>query len=405
MEKLLVSTVLFIVPVIARDPDVLCVYPLSGVYAPLQRILFYVLLSFGVIGRRQRWLVAGALASAMTYCGAAAIQSFFLIAKAKSPVVDLDIYGVFAVTSTGFMLTAPLLAWSTTLQSAEREIRMIISLWSLLIAIGAILTTAGIYIRADSEGPECFGPESDITSAVSTLYNASTDCTYACFAEKHPLFRSGSDALAWKNQLDAPRDITAVFVPNISASMLSAIIVWTWVIRKGNAVLLQPPPVFTRFELGWVSARLFGKQRGRRDHAVPPLRLRSTQRPEVQYRFPKLVEAFQYYFVLGSSAVFIVNLVMNEVRLRSLPTNEMPYEVGQWGPWVGVGLILLAELLNRLMKRMWPERATSVDEEELPIWSAKQGPCQGDEEGWKVMNARTNTMMSEVSTIRRRNSF
>ncbi|KAL3441323.1 hypothetical protein BJX65DRAFT_322466 [Aspergillus insuetus] len=401
MEKLLTSIVLFIVPVIASDPNVLCVYPLSGVYSPLQRILFYVLLSFGVIGRRQRWLVAGALASAMTYCGAAAIQSFFLIAKAKSPVVDLDIYGVFAVTSTGFMLTAPLLAWSTTLQSAEREIRMVISLWSLLIAIGAILATAGIYIRADGEGPACFGLEDDISSAVSTLYNASSGCTYACFAEKHPLFRSASDALAWENQLDAPRDITAVFVPNISASLLSAIIVWTWVIRKGNAVLLQPPPVFTRFELGWVGARLFGKRC--RDRTIAP-KLKTLQRPKVHYRFPKLVEAFQYYFVLGSSAVFIVNLVMNEVRLRYLPTNEMPYEVGQWGPWVGVGLILLAELLNRLMKRMWPEKAKSVDEEELPIW-LKQSEGQGGEKGWKGLSVRASTMQSEVSTIRRRNSF
>ncbi|KAL3485653.1 hypothetical protein BJX62DRAFT_216791 [Aspergillus germanicus] len=340
----------------------------------------------------------------MTYCGAAAIQSFFLIAKAKSPVVDLDIYGVFAVTSTGFMLTAPLLAWSTTLQSAEREIRMIISLWSLLIAIGAILATAGIYIRADGEGPECFGPESDISSAVSTFRNASTDCTYACFPEKRPLFRSATDAVAWKNELDAPRDITAVFVPNISASMLSAIIVWTWVIRKGNAVLLQPPPIFTRFELGYVGARLFGKQRRQEDRIFPPSRVDS---PRVQYRFPKLVEAFQYYFVLGSSGVFIVNLIMNEVRLRSLPTNEMPYEVGQWGPWVGVGLIVLAELLNRLMKRMWPEKRNmkGVAEEELPIWSVRQGAGQGDEEGWKGSSVRMNTMMSEVSTIRRRNSF
>ncbi|KAL2783174.1 hypothetical protein BJX66DRAFT_319004 [Aspergillus keveii] len=407
MEKLLISIVLFFVPVIASDPDVLCVYPLSGVYSPLQRILFYVLLSFGVIGRRQRWLVAGALASAMTYCGAAAIQSFFLIAKTKSPVVDLDIYGVFAVTSTGFMLTAPLLAWSTTLQSAEREIRMIISLWSLLIAIGAILATAGIYIRADGVGPECFGPQTDITSAVSTFYNASADCTYACFAEKHPLFRSAGDAVAWKNELDAPRDITAVFVPNISASMLSAIIVWTWVIRKGNAVLLQPPPIFTRFELGWVGSRLFGKQRRRDQDRVIASRIQSP--PRVQYRFPKLVEVFQYYFVLGSSGVFIVNLVMNEVRLRSLPTNEMPYEVGQWGPWVGVGLILLAELLNRLMKRMWPEKVRGVraagDEEELPIWSMNQCQSQGDEEGWKGSSERTNTMMSEASTIRRRHSF
>ncbi|KAL2818015.1 hypothetical protein BJX63DRAFT_429346 [Aspergillus granulosus] len=394
MEKRL-SLTLFVVPALAHDPDVLCVYPLSGFYAPLQRILFYILLSFAVIGRRQRWLVAGALASAMTYCGAAAIQSFFLLAKAKSSVVDLDIYGVFAVTSTGFMLTAPLLAWSTTLQSAEREIRMIISLWSMLIAVGAILATAGIHIRAKGAGPACFAPAVNITSAVSVLYNASADCTYACFAEKHPLFRSASDTLAWENQLDPARDITAVFLPTTVASIPSAIIVWIWIIRKGNTYLLRPPPVFNRFELGWVGARLFGKQR--QDRMVS-----STKNPaqRVHCRHPKLVLAYQYYFVLGSFGAFVVNLVLNEVRFRSLPTNEMPYEVGQWGPWVGVGLILLAELLNQTMKRMWPENVQGADEEELPIWRGKFG-----EDGWKGWNERTNTLRSDGSISMRRNSF
>ncbi|KAL2844130.1 hypothetical protein BJY01DRAFT_248254 [Aspergillus pseudoustus] len=389
METLLVTTVLFVLPVLARDPDVLCVYPLSGVYAPLQRILFYVLLSFGVIGRRQRWLVAGALASAMTYCGAAALQSFFLLAKARSSVVDLDIYGVFAVTSTGFMLTAPLLAWSTTLQTAEREIRLIISLWSTFIALGAVLATAGIYVRASGEGAVCFDPEADINSAVSTLYNASTECSYACFAEKHPLFRSASDTVAWKNQLDAPRDITAVFLPTFAASIPSAIIVWIWVLRKGNSYLMQPPPVFSRLELGWVGARLFGKQR---EDRIVSSRIQST--PPIPYRYSKLVLAYQYYFILGSSGAFVVNLVLNEVRLRSLPTNEMPYEVGQWGPWVGVGLILLAELLNRVMKRKWPENVHYGDEEELPIWRGKPA-AGGDEDGWKGLNGRTDTMRSE----------
>ncbi|KAL3461201.1 hypothetical protein BJX64DRAFT_289577 [Aspergillus heterothallicus] len=394
MEKIFLLVTIFLVPALAHDPEVLCVYPLSGVYAPLQRILFYLLLSFGVIGRRQRWLVAGALASAMTYCGAAAIQSFFLLAKARSPVVDLDIYGVFAVTSTGFMLTAPLLAWSTTLQTAEREIRMIISLWSTLIAIGAIMATTGIYLRAQGEGPTCLDSTADRSSAVSTLYNATGDCTYACFPEERALFRSANDTVAWKNQLDAPRDITAVFLPTIAASIPSATIVWLWVIRKGNSYLLQPPPVFSRFELGWVGARLFGTQRHKAE--VVARVKRNTQ--QLPYRYAKFIRAYQYYFILGSTGAFVVNLVLNEVRLRSLPTNEMPFEVGQWGPWVGVGLILLAELLNRLVKRMWLENVHNVDEEELPIWRGKAGERE-------ELKGRTNTMRSEASTLRRRNSF
>lgn len=205
-EALLAWLVLPVVAQAEQDSrDVLCVYPLSGVYAPLQRILFYLLLSFGVIGRRQRWLVAGALASAMTYCGAAAIHSVLLLADARSPVVDLDVYGVFAATSTGIMLTTPLLAWSTTLQSVEREVRMLITLWTLLILIGAILAIATIYIRGVTKGPPCYDSLSlaDIPSTASTLRNATANCTYVCFSEESPLGRSPGDVLAWENKLRA----------------------------------------------------------------------------------------------------------------------------------------------------------------------------------------------------------
>lgn len=76
--KLLIATAIFAAATVAYQPNeyggvgpnVLCVYPLSGLYTPFQRILFYLLLSYGVLGRGQPWLVAGALASAMSYSGA-----------------------------------------------------------------------------------------------------------------------------------------------------------------------------------------------------------------------------------------------------------------------------------------------------------------------------------------------
>ncbi|KAL5332379.1 hypothetical protein BJX70DRAFT_384262 [Aspergillus crustosus] len=375
-----------ITPAVAiSSPEVLCVYPLSGVYAPLQRMLFYMLLAFGVIGRRQRWLVAGALASAMTYCGAAAIHSFFLIAKARSSVVDLDVYGAFAATSTGIMLIAPLLAWSTTLQTVEREIRTLIILWTILTTVGAVLATATIYVRGGTEGPSCLVSRPDIMAkTVSTLHDLSRNCTYVCSPESHPRFRSRGDVLAWKNQLDAPFQITAVFVPTLAASIPSSIITWTWFIRKGYAYLLRPPPAFSRIELGWIGEWLFERRRrGQGSFA----RMRST---DEEVRYPWLLRAYRYYFVFGSLGAFVVNLVLNEVRFRSLPTNEMPYEVGQWSPWVGVAMILFAQLLSQVSKRGWRSGKNREDEEELQDWGRGLG---------------TNTFCSQASACRRRNSF
>ncbi|BCS21122.1 uncharacterized protein APUU_21554S [Aspergillus puulaauensis] len=400
-----------VLPVVAQSDrdsrDVLCVYPLSGVYAPLQRILFYLLLSFGVIGRRQRWLVAGALASAMTYCGAAAIHSILLLAKARSPVVDLDVYGVFAATSTGIMLTTPLLAWSTTLQTVEREVRMLITLWTLLILVGAILAVATIYIRGATKSPPCYDSLSlDIPSTASTLHNATANCTYVCFPEVSPLGRSPDDVLVWDNKLARPFDIISVFLPTIAAAVPAAFIAWTqYVYRNGDSYLIRPPPIFSRLELGWLGELLFEKRRDRnpssRTHSEPP-ELSEPAPGRRPVRFPWLAVAYQYYFVLGSFGVFVVNLVMNEVRFRDLPVDEMMYEVDQWTSWVGVALILLAQVLSRFLKRSRADTLRSAGGgEELRIWDQERG----EGEYRKEMGIRTDTFRSEASTFRRRNSL
>jgi len=66
------------------DFNVNCAWPISGQYCLLNRILFYVLLVFAVLMRRSPWLVAGALASALSYSGTAAIHAL-MRAFSKSP--------------------------------------------------------------------------------------------------------------------------------------------------------------------------------------------------------------------------------------------------------------------------------------------------------------------------------
>ena len=55
---------------------VVCEWPISGMYSRLQRFLFYVLLVFALVWRHHEWLIAGALAYATTYSGAAAVQAW-----------------------------------------------------------------------------------------------------------------------------------------------------------------------------------------------------------------------------------------------------------------------------------------------------------------------------------------
>ncbi|PTU24152.1 hypothetical protein P175DRAFT_021624 [Aspergillus ochraceoroseus IBT 24754] len=393
-----ISLAILISPVLAYSrSDVVCIYQLSGQYAPLQRALFYLLLAFGVLGRRQRWLVAGALASAMTYGGAAALHSILLLAEAPSSVVDLDIYGVFAITSTGLMLTAPLLAWSTTLRSMKKEIRMLVLLWAILIFLGAVFATAAIYIKGSVQATSCISSLDAIPSGAPTLESVSGNCTYVCFPENHPLFRSPGDIQPWENKLDDPRAITGMFVPTIAASIPSAIITWIWSSRQGRAYdYTRLPTPLNRLELGWIGDRLFAKQQHNRGSFSP-------ESPVQVHRHPKLWRVFQYYVIIGSFGVFVVNIVLNEVRLRPLPTDEMPYAVGQWSPWVAVGLIVLAQVLSQLMKKIWPQG--SQEQEEKPhvlIRHTDEGAI------WTEMNNVNSAMRAfrrEAPGFRRRNSF
>lgn len=55
---------------------VTCEWPISGMYSRLNRVLYYVSLVFALVVRHHDWLVAGALATATTYSGAAAVQAW-----------------------------------------------------------------------------------------------------------------------------------------------------------------------------------------------------------------------------------------------------------------------------------------------------------------------------------------
>lgn len=46
---------------------VTCVWPISGMYSRLNRILYYLALVFALVVRHYEWLVAGALATATTF--------------------------------------------------------------------------------------------------------------------------------------------------------------------------------------------------------------------------------------------------------------------------------------------------------------------------------------------------
>ncbi|KFY13454.1 hypothetical protein V491_06394 [Pseudogymnoascus sp. VKM F-3775] len=81
-----------------------CVYPISGQYGLLPRILFYASLVFAIFVQHFEWLVVGALASAMTFSATSAIHILIIFAThgRKPPILDLDALGIAMIAMNAY---------------------------------------------------------------------------------------------------------------------------------------------------------------------------------------------------------------------------------------------------------------------------------------------------------------
>ena len=346
-------------------PDVLCVYPVDGQYTFLQRLLFYVLLVFGVLARRKKWLVVGALTTAMSYSGAAAIHAMLLVTRDHS-YIDLNIFGIFAITSAGVMLSVLLFRWSTTLGKAGRRLRYIVILWLLLLLVGSVFAVGIMYARQTyAAAPACLDPET-VDSSVASLFPSDTEnCTYVCFHQSGRLFHSPDQIIAWPNKIHQASDITSIYFPT-AISYLGAFIVFTIIFRvrqrKQRGIHSRnrtPTPLSSSTSNSpttdiWLREKVPGRQTTSSETVL------SSPPPSESSR-PRLWTAVTYFSFFALFGAVIANAV-NEYRMYPYPTNESSMEVGQWAPWVAVGLVVLAQLINKYAKMRWEGKGADDEE-------------------------------------------
>src|SRR5271155_5454747 len=122
--------------------DMLCVYPISGFYGLLCRLLYYATMVFAISARSREWLVIGALVSALTFAGTAAIHTMTLVSS-KTPVFDLDLYGAWAILSTGALAYITLIHWSNTLRNSRA--RFIMHVWAFLVGSSLIFGRSALF--------------------------------------------------------------------------------------------------------------------------------------------------------------------------------------------------------------------------------------------------------------------
>lgn len=185
-------------PLIAQA--VTCYYPISDVWAPTPRYLYYALLFCSFITPRHTWLSHIFFGGAITYAATAAFEAFILLSAQLVPApsqnvtipflqsanltsalsdipglttdtnyvsiqpdyLELDIDAITAVVVTAYLVGLPLQTWSSTARTS-RILHLLLFIWNIVMLAGSIsvLVLWPTLNRAATQYRFCYGALND----------------------------------------------------------------------------------------------------------------------------------------------------------------------------------------------------------------------------------------------------
>jgi hypothetical protein len=394
----------------SNDADlIVCVYPISGSYGLLPRLLYYVTLVLAIFGRNQEWLVIGALASALTYSGTSALHAMSLCTSRKE-VFDLDISGTWAILSTGAVAYITFINWSTTLRNSRARIVMIC--WGALIGLGIIFARTQLYDTQLSPGePACHSSSGEFLSKPFQLLDRSFNCTYQCFSVQKPL-REQSETVA------IPRSVLSGRFSRLSLIMVGPVMFAAYAAISWDTREHSPSQLWTR----WVMSYLDPKHHA---EITKSIYMAASNRwyggyfaffgyvHRAKWSVRKCLLSFLAvpWFALALALdllcipLMITNIILNEINLvgSHLPTNEPPFAIGQWGPIVGSLLVVIAAIINRGLE-IWERRKHALDIpregiHELSVVQQDPGALEGQMSGVVPRNIGRQETLKEMDEI------
>ncbi|KAJ9498920.1 hypothetical protein H2202_005597 [Exophiala xenobiotica] len=353
-----------------------CVYPISGTYGLLPRLLFYVTLVAAIFGRSREWLIIGALVSALTYAGTAAIHMMTLV-RSRAGVFDLDIMTTWAILSTGALGYIGMMHWSTTLRNSRAKVVMI--LWGILVGTGLIFGRALLFDTPLSPSePACYSSSTTegekggkLLEWPVELISAEFNCTYKCFGLSRPLrHRSEIQAVPHRMLDNRYTQLALVLVGPIQFAAYAAISL--------DSLEHTPSVMCQRYVMAYL-LRPDGNGDGHHGHTGYN-NDRREEMTKVVYK-ASMESWYGGYFVLVGYVrrvrwswmkvlwaslllpwlmlsfaidvlclpLMVTNIVLNEVTLLSggFPVNEADVAIGQWGPVVSACLVVIAACVNK----------------------------------------------------------
>jgi hypothetical protein len=370
--------------------------------------LFYITLVFALVARYgirtpsyplksnnssrlHPWLIAGALASALTYSGVAAIHACLLIWHGSS-VAELDLFALLGLLSTSCIIAVPLINWSSTLrhlgqdkgrsnsdEKSDGNTRTVIIWWAFLVAVGFLSAWVGftfndslpVAVSADTssglESLSCVPPNGVLNQSAGQIpgwhdfwitaeFVDINNCQEPCSTSTAPwggntLFRSPGDLQTLtKEQINRNIELTDITHREVRASKFVSFYV-TYMLFSVPYVILQ----------GAWHVVMFGRSSPQKARYTfyywitrihwPNGKARTFQAGKIQRGFALTVSILVYlwalFILIICPPIFITNIVATEIGLYTLPQGESNTHIGQWGPMAGTILILLAAFIAR----------------------------------------------------------
>ena len=332
-----------------------CVYAISGTYGLLPRLLYYVTLIFAIFGRRSEWLIIGALVSALTYAGTAAIHVMALVTS-KYGVFDLDIMAAWAVLSTGALAYIGIIHWSTSLRNSRARIVMIC--WGFLVGMSLVFGRAELFDTALAPPePACYSSKGMLLESRMQLIDPEFNCTYKCFDMTSPM-RHKSEIMAVPHRvLDNARYKTLTY------ALVGPIQFAAYAAMSLDAQQHTPSGACVKIIMSYMI------HPGQRDEFAKTVYKASMEkwyggylallgyvkRSRWTYKKWLICWLLLPWLIMGliidilCLPLMVINVVFNEMTLLEggFPTNESNIAIGQWGPIVNSLLVVIAACINQ----------------------------------------------------------
>ena len=383
-----------------------CVYPLSGQYDVLPRMLFYAMLVVAVLFRRCTWVASAAVGTVMTYSSVAALHFFVMLPffdwghleqegsgrldiQSVTAAGDIDFWGIAPVLATAGVMLTPMMAWSATFRSNKAKAVMVY--WALLV-FAALIPVLKLMLGwqrgkwyvpqlasisyCTGSGPECsFNNLAD--NQYWELYNQCQCVDFCGLLSPYAPLRRGTNMIPFLYRKSSWNIICRQSCNDKKLNRLIGYIValWTFAIVQGLLAVLHSQStqeqvrnrIFRILSADSHSVISYFFKGERERKIIERFHLEQYPRKDSFYwrgRFLVAKTVAATYVVLTLlgvilyPAVFILTVVAIEILLGSLPASEQSDAIGAWGPWTAAAFIVLSSAIARYHST-WVQRLSS----------------------------------------------